>query len=105
MSKWAETNLETNISDADKSRKYVLKTAQGRLYLLCAGECGGGRRGLHAADRLRRRAGRALRLVAVMMFGRQTLTAAVLLKGVRVLLLGELAMVYCKKRPRSILDM
>lgn len=66
-------------------------------YLSWAGEGrwrgGGGR----TANSLRWRAGWALWLITVVLLWRQTLTAAVLLKCIRILLLGELTVVYCKK--------
>lgn len=62
-----------------------------------AGEGRWGRGGGRTADSLRWRAGRTLRLITVVLLWRQTLTAAVLLKCIGVLLLRELTMVYCKK--------
>lgn len=74
------------------------KTGRGRcFYLAWAGEGRWGGGGRRAANSLRWRAGRALRLVTVVLLWRQTLTAAVLLERIRVLLLRELTMVYWKK--------
>ena len=64
------------------------------FYLAWAGEGRWGGGGRRAANGLRWRAGRALRLVAVVLLWRQTLAAAVLLERIRVLLLWELTMVY-----------
>lgn len=69
----------------------------GGVYLSWVGEGRWGGGGGCTANSLRWRAGRALRLITVVLLRRQTLTAAVLLKCVRVLLLRELTMVYCKK--------
>lgn len=71
------------------------------FYLLWAGEGRWGGGGGRAADSLRWRAGWALRLITVVLLWRQTLTAAVLLKRIRVLLLRELAMVYCKESTKT----
>ena len=67
---------------------------EGSVYLSGAGEAGGRGGGRGAADGLQ--GGGPGRLVGVVLLRGQPVAAAVLLEGVRVLLLGELSMVHCR---------